>query len=716
MINVSRRQFLKTSATAAGGLLLGFHLPFISDPVQAGTSPVITFVPNAWLRIGSDETVTVIASQAEMGQGVYTGMTMIIGDELGADWSHVKVENAPNAPAYRNPRINWQFTGNAESTRSFYLPLRKAGAAAREMLIAAAAKQWSVDPSTCRAYKGVILHSPTGRRMSFGAVVSEAAKLKPPDNPPLKDRKEFLLIGKPLPRLDTPSKTNGSAIFGIDVSVPGMVHAAIQQVPEFGATFAPFGRESAEHQPGVIGVVPLEGAVAVVAESYWLARRALDNLGLSVEPGPNKSLSTAQIVEAHRQAMGGERAVKVTQIGDAKALIAKATEKIEAVYESPFQAHATMEPMNCVAHVTADRCEVWAPTQGQELAQIVVASITKLPPEKIRINRTFLGGGFGRRLLADFVAQAVLISKAVGRPVKLIWSREEDMQHDFYRPTVLNRLVAAVNDKGFPVALQQRVVSASQLHHVAPQAVKDGLDPICLEGAGEIPYALPNLFVDFTLMQIPVPTSVWRSTGYGPNVFALESFIDELARRGRRDPYEYRRVLLAGNKRALRVLDLVAEKSGWGHSPDGNRFRGIAFAHCYGAFIGQVVEISVSSNKEIKVHRVVAALDCGQAVHPDGIRAQMESGVTWGLTAGVKSEIIFENGKVAQNNFHDFEVLRIPEMPRVETHIVESHEAPGGMGEVGAVPLIPALVNAVFAATGRRLRSLPLHRHGFSLV
>jgi len=299
--------------------------------------------------------------------------------------------------------------------------------------------------------------------------------------------------------------------------------------------------------------------------------------------------------------------------------------------------------------------------------------------------------------------------------VKLIWSREEDMQHDFYRPTVLNRLAAAVNDQGFPVALQQRVVSASQLHHVAPQAVKDGLDPICLEGAAEIPYTLPNLFVDFTLMQIPVPTSVWRSTGYGPNVFALESFIDELARRARRDPYEYRRVLLAGNKRALRVLDLVADKSGWKPSPDGNRFRGMAFAHCYGTFVGQVVEISVSSNKRIKVHRVVVALDCGQVIHPDGIRAQMESGVTWGLTAGVKSEIIFKNGKVAQSNFHDFEVLRIPEMPRVETHIVESHEAPGGMGEVGAVPLVPALVNAVFAATGRRLRSLPLHRHGFSL-
>ena len=402
--DMSRREFLKTSATAAGGLLLGFHLPFISDPVRVGASPVITFVPNAWLRIGSDETVTVIASQAEMGQGVYTGMTMIIADELGADWSRVKVENAPNAPAYRNPRINWQFTGNAESTRSFYLPLRKAGAAAREMLIAAAAKQWSVDPSTCRAYNGVILHPPTGRRVSFGKVVSQAAKLKPPDNPPLKDRKEFRLMGKPLPRLDTPSKTNGSAIFGIDVSVPGMVHAAIQQVPEFGAAFAPFDRESAEQRPGVIGVVSLEGAVAVVAESYWLARRALDSLGLNVEPGPNRFLSAAQIVEAHRQAMEGERAVKVTQIGEAKALIAKATEKIEAVYESPFQAHATMEPMNCVAHVTADRCEVWAPTQGQELAQIVVASITKLPPEKIRINRTFLGGGFGRRLLADFVA------------------------------------------------------------------------------------------------------------------------------------------------------------------------------------------------------------------------------------------------------------------------------------------------------------------------
>jgi isoquinoline 1-oxidoreductase beta subunit len=716
IINVSRREFLRTGATVAGGLLLGFSLPSRSAPVHAGTSPVITFVPNAWLRISSDENVTVIASQAEMGQGVYTGMTMIIADELGADWSRVKVENAPNAPAYRNPRINWQFTGNAESTSSFYLHLRKAGAAAREMLIAAAAKQWSVKPSTCRVDMGVILHPPTGRKVSFGAVVSEAAKLKSPDNPPLKDRKEFRLIGKPLPRLDTPSKTNGSATFGIDVSVPGMVHAAIQQVPEFGATFAPFDRESAERQPGVIAVVPLEGAVAVVAETYWQAHQALDRLGLKVESGPNRSLSSATLMEAYRQGMAGERAVKAAEIGDAKNVIAKAARKIEAIYESPFQAHAAMEPMNCTAHVTADRCEVWAPTQGQELAQIVVASITKLPPEKIRINRTFLGGGFGRRLLADFVAQAVLISKAVGRPVKLIWSREEDIQHDFYRPMVLNRLVAAVNDRGLPVALEQRVVSASQLHHVAPQAVKDGFDPSCLEGAAEIPYALLNLSVDFTLMQIPVPTSVWRSTGYGPNVFALESFIDELAHHAGRDPYEYRRVLLAGNKRALRVLDLVADKSGWKHSPNRNRFRGMAFSHCFGTFIGQVVDISISARKEIKVHRVVAALDCGQVINPDSIRTQMESGVAWSLTAAVKSEITFDDGKVTQSNFHDFEVLRMPEMPRVETHIVESHEAPGGIGEVGAVPLIPALVNAVFAATGRRLRSLPVNRHGFSVV
>ncbi len=716
IVNVSRREFLKRGAAVTGGLLLGFSLPLRSDPVQAEAPSVITFVPNAWLRIGSDENVTVIASQAEMGQGVYTGMTMIIADEIGADWSRVRVENAPNAPAYRNPRINWQFTGNAEGTSSFYLPLRKAGAAAREMLVAAAAKQWSVKPSTCRVDKGTILHPPTGRRVSFGAVVSEAAKLKPPDNPALKVPKEFRFIGKPLHRLDTPSKTNGSAAFGIDVSVPGMVHAAIRQVPEFGATFAPFAKESAERRPGVIAVVPLEEAVAIVAETYWQARQALDSLGLKVESGPNQSLSSATVMEAYRQGLSGERAVKAATIGDAKDMIAKAPRKIEAIYESPFQAHATMEPINCAAHVTADRCEVWAPTQGQELAQIVVASITKLPPGKIRINRTFLGGVFGRRLLADFVAQAVLISKTVGRPVKLIWSREEDMQHDFYRPAVLNRLVAAVNDLGLPVALEQRVVSASQLHHVSPQSVKDGLDPTCLEGAAEIPYTLPNIFVDFTLMQIPVPTSVWRSTGYGPNVFALESFIDELAHRAKRDPYEYRRVLLAGNKRALRVLDLAANKSGWKGPAKRDRFRGMAFSHCFGTLIGQVVEISISAKKEIRVHRVVSALDCGQVINPDSIRAQMESGITWSLTAATKSEITFDKGSINQSNFHDFEVLRMPEMPGVETHIVQSQEAPGGIGEVGAVPVAPALCNAVFAATGRRLRSLPLNRHGFSVV
>ncbi|MGH7526858.1 MAG: molybdopterin cofactor-binding domain-containing protein [Gemmatimonadales bacterium] len=712
---ISRRHFVVIVTAAAGALLLNCRW----SPDQAANQAEPETALGAWLRIGADDRITIILSQAEMGQGVYTSLPVIIADELGADWSRVRVENSPTAEAYRNPKLNWQFTGGAESVRSFYDHLRKMGATAREMLIAVAARRWNVDRSSCRTEGGVGHHVSSRRRLRFGALAAEAAQVPPPADPPLRPREDFRLIGKRLPRLDTPSKVDGSAVFGLDVTVPGMVHAAIRAVPEIGASFAPFDAEAVRRGPGVIDVITLpDGAVAVVAQTYWQARRALGALPLAVESGPHRGVNSDDFIAAEHAAAKGSRAVTFHSAGNPSLTLARAARRHEAEYRSPFEAHATMEPMNCTAQVTADGVDIWGPTQGQELAQVTVAAVLGLAKDKVRVNRTFLGGGFGRRLLADFVVQTVLLARRVGRPVKLIWSREEDMQHDFYRPAVVNRLSGGLDARGALQVLRHRVVSPTILLHVYPaaaEALKEGKDDLCMEGARELPYRVPHQLADFTLMTLPIPTSVWRTTGYGPNVFAIENFLDELAHLSAQDPYRFRHRLLQHDPRALAVLELAAAGSAWDTPPAPGRARGLAFAAPFGSYVAQVVELSVTG-QEVKVHRVICAVDCGQVISPDTVVAQMESGVAWSLTAATRTEITFDQGRITQSNFHDFPVLRLPEMPAVEVHLVDSGEPPGGVGEVGAVPTAPALTNALFAATGRRIRTLPLIHHGFRLV
>ena len=708
---VTRRTLLKSAALAGGGFALEAlfpAFPAVAEEAAAGGPAAL----NAWLRIGRDDKVTIVVSQAEMGQGIATTLPAVLADELGADWRRVTLENSPADPAYRNPARNWQFTGNSESTTAFYDLMRTMGASAREMLIAAAADRWKVRPANCRAEQGKVIHAASGRALKFGDLAEAAAKKKPPPNPPLKPRKEWRLVGRSLPRPDNPSKVNGSAIFGMDVKVDGMVYAAVGVSPAFGGKVEKIGPAPA--LPGVIQVVPIPNGVAVVAKSYWQAKKALDALETSFDEGPDANASSANMMAGYRAAMDGSDWVAVSA---GKPVAGALPTVVSEEYESQFMAHATMEPMNATARVDASGCDVWAPTQGQELAQIVVSQVLGLPKERVRIHRTLLGGGFGRRLTPDFIVHAVVVSKAVGRPVKVIWSREEDMQHDMYRPAVLHRLTAGIDERGRLQSLAHKVVSPSILQYVFPPAVTDKFDPSCVEGLVETHYAIPDWKVDFKLLKLPVPTSVMRTTGYGPNIFALESFIDELAHWKGEDPYRYRRNLLAGNRRALAVLDMAATKSGWGQPLPQGRHRGIAFCEAFRTFIAHVIELSVAPDQGVTLHRAVAAVDPGTALDPGITANSIEGGVAWGLTCAFKSEITFERGRTVQSNWHDYPILRIPEMPPVEVHLIDSGARPlGGTGEVGPVTVIPALANALFAATGRRIRSLPLRRHGFYIA
>lgn len=736
---VNRRQFLITAGLTGGSLLLKCSVRPVETlaSVEAESAKVIPL--NAWLKIGTDDSVTIIVSQAEMGQGIRTTLPAVIADELGADWSRVRLEDSPTDPAYRNPRINWQFTGNSESTPSFFELMSQMGASAREMLVSAAAQKWNVAPATCRTEGGKVIHKNSRRSARFGDLVEMAAKLTPPAKPLLKNEKDWTLLGKSLPRVENPSKIDGSAIFGLDFNLPGLVHAAVRQCPVFGGDVETFDRSSIAGFPGVIDVVRIPNGIAVVGETYWQAKCALDALKVSFSEGPAASVSTDTLRDDYRRAMEGNEWLLVHAEGNADALhhdyanvpldkntipsVAPdaATENYPTIYsqeyESQFLAHATMEPMNCTARVAGDTVDIWAPTQGQEITRLTLAAVFNLPKENIQVSRTFLGGGFGRRLVADFALQAALVSKAVGKPVKVIWSREEDMQHDIYRPATLHRITAGINEYGKLRAIAHRLVSPSQLQYVYAAAVTDVYDPTCLEGLLESHYEIPNVRVDFKLLHVAVPTSVLRTTGYGPNIFALESFIDELAAKKGIDGYRYRRDLLARSPRSLAVLDLVAQKANWETPAPKGHYHGIAYTEAFGTHLAHVVELSVSKDRQVKIHKVTCVADCGTALNPDITVNSLEGGVAWGLSCAFKSEITFERGRTAQSNFHDYSILRIPEMPLVEVHIINSGARPlGGTGEVGPVTLLPAVANAIFAATETRFRSLPLSKHGFSLA
>jgi isoquinoline 1-oxidoreductase subunit beta len=709
----SRRDFLKTSALAGGGLLVGFVVPGAARLAHAAAAD---FKPNAFIRITPDNQVTVVCAQSEMGQGVLTAIPMLVAEELEADWSTIRVEQAPSNPAYGNPHPAFgglQATGGSASVRGFWEPMRKAGATAREMLIVAAADTWKVDRAECHAEKGMVVHK-SGKKLSYGQLAAAAATQPVPANVALKDPKSFKIVGKPAKRLDTPLKVNGKAVYGMDVRVPGMLTAVVARAPVTGAKVASFNADKVKAMPGVKHVVQIGSGVAVVADNYWNAKKGRDALEVKWEDGAGASLSS----ESLRKTFGelaekpGTVAVKKGDVGTA--LAGGSGKKLEAVYEVPYLAHACMEPMNCTAMVKPDGVEVWGSVQSPGLLQIVLSQVAGVKPEQVQVTTTMLGGGFGRRFGFDFAIDAVLASKAVGAPVHVVYPREDDIRAQHYRPASLAKFQAVLDAAGNPVAARVHAVNSSiaDAAHMPYEAnglaLLKGVDGFSVEGLTEWPYATDNLQVEWTKNEPPVGVWFWRSVGHSQNIFFVEGFVDEMAVAAGKDPYEYRRALLGNNPRYKVVLELAAQKAGWGKALPAGRGRGIAVGQSFGSYVAEVAEVSVGKDGKVKVHRVVCAVDCGRTVNPDIIKRQMESSIVFGLSAALYGEITFKDGKVDQSNFHDYEVLRMSEMPVVEVHIVPSTEAPGGVGEPGLPPAAPALVNAIYAATGKRLRKLPL--------
>jgi len=708
ILNLSRRDFLKTGAAAGGGLVLGLYLPSVNRIANAQEK---TFAPNAFIRIGTDGWVTVIVNHSEMGQGVYTALPMLVAEELDADWSKVRVESAPVDPAYNHAVYGLQMTGGSTSTWSEYDRLRKAGATARAMLVAAAASTWNVDPSSLRTQNGYVIHDATKRRLSYGQLAEKASTMTPPQNVALKDPKDFKLIGRPTKRLDTPEKVNGKGMFGLDVVVPNMLIAVVARPPVFGGKVRSINADKAKAVKGVRDVVQIDRGVAVVADGFWPAKLGREALDIAWDEGPLASLDSSTQRDQYAQ-LAKEAGVVAKKEGDAAAAMGQAAKKLEAVYEVPYLAHAPMEPLNCVADVRADSCEIWSGTQFQTMDQMIAAQNAGLKPQQVKIHTMLLGGGFGRRAVPDshFVQEAVQVSKAVKAPVKVVWTREDDIRGGYYRPAAYHSISAGLGSDGNPVAWQHRVVCQSFIAGTAFEAFifKNGVDDTAMEGAADLPYTVPNLQVEWKQAPGGVPTLWWRSVGHSHNAFVVESFVDELAHTAGKDPYEYRRSLLGKNTRHLAALNLAAEKGGWGSAPPSGRSRGIAVHDSFGSYVAQVAEVSVSNKGEVRVHRVVCAIDCGPTVNPDTIAAQMEGAVVFGLTAALYDAITFEKGRVQQRNFHDYPMLRMNEMPVVEVHIVPSNEKMGGVGEPGVPPVAPAVCNAIFAATGKRIRRLPI--------
>jgi isoquinoline 1-oxidoreductase beta subunit len=711
IINLSRRAFLKTSALAGGGLILGVHLPSLAQREEASRSGGASFPLNAFVRIGQDGNVTVIVNHSEMGQGPYTSVPMMVAEELDADWSKVRYESAPVAPEYNHSVYGIQMTGGSTSTWSEWDRVRKAGAAARQMLLAAAAETWSVSVDTCRTESNEVFHGDSGRKLSYGELAEKASLLTPPQNPPLKDPKAFKLVGKPTRRLDTPEKTNGKALFGLDVNVPGMLVAVIARPPVFGAKLKSFNADKAKASPGVQHVVEIERGVAVVADGFWPAKRAREALEIIWEEGPLASLASP-IQREQYAALARKPGAVAMKLGDAATALGSAARRFEAIYDLPYLAHAPMEPMNCVADVRANSAEVWTGTQFQTGDRDAIVKDTELKPEQVKLHTMLCGGGFGRRAVLDshFVREAVQISKAIQKPVKVVWTREDDMRGGYYRPRAFHSISAGLDADGKPVAWQHRIVCQSFIVGTPFEAliVKNGVDETAVEGANDIPYEIPNLLVDWQMAPGGVPCLWLRSVGHSHNAFVVETFVDELAHAAGKDPFEFRRALLANHPRHKRVLEFVAEKAGWGKPLAEGRGRGIAMHESFGSFFAHVIEASVSKEGKVRVHRVVGVADCGPVVNPDTIRAQIEGGAVFGLTAALYGEITFEQGRVKQRNFHDYPMLRMNEMPEVEAYIVPSEERMGGVGEPGVPPIAPALANAIFAVTGKRVRRLPI--------
>lgn len=686
---INRRDFLKVTSAGGAGLVIGFYLPSVSAAEIRPGEAAETFAPNAWLSIEKSGSVTITIAKSEMGQGVRTSLAMLVAEELEADWSKVRIRQATADP----DKYGSQWTGGSRSVRNSADMLRKAGAAAREMLIAAAAAKWSVDKVTCYAEQNTVFHNHSGRKLSYGELTDLASVMPVPDSPTLKDRKNFHIVGKPTPRLDTRDKTNGTAIFGIDIKVPDMLYAAIARPSVFGAKLVRFNAAMAKNMNGVKQVVQIDDSVAVIATSTWMAFQGRDALSITWDEGRYANQTSEAIWRIFEEKSKLDGNVERKE-GDANAAYGAAARQIEAIYRTPFVAHATMEPMNCTAFVKGDRCEIWAPSQTPQKAQSEAASVLGIPVGNVKLNVTLLGGGFGRRLESDYVVEAVKVARAIQEPVKVTWTREDDMRHDFYRPSTYNMLKGGLDNQGNPVAWMHRIIGPS-----AKGLVVGGSTP---------QYAIPNVLIDSHIEETGVPIGAWRSVGYSQNCFVIESFIDELAHAAKKDPFDFRRALLAKSSVLKGVLELAAAKAEWGKPLPAGTGRGIACVEGFGSAVAQVAEVSVSGAGELKVSRVVCAIDCGPIVNPDTIEAQMESSIVYGLSASIKSEITIEKGGVKESNFDEYDVLRMNEMPKVEVHIVPESESLGGVGEPAVPPIAPAVANAIFAATGQRIRRLPI--------
>jgi isoquinoline 1-oxidoreductase beta subunit len=702
--HISRRNFLKVSATG-GAVLFSVCIPGLRGAATLEAANGV-FEPNVWVKIGADDSTTITLSMLEMGQGVMTSMPMLVAEELDLDWSKVKTVWAPADPRYGNPNFGGaQLTAGSNSVRGMWKLLREAGASARSMLITAAAQTWNVPENTCTTDKGEVIHAASNRRLRYGALVDKAATVPVPKTVSLKSPKDFKIAGKSLQRLDIPEKVNGTAGFGLDVQRPGMLVARVVRCPVFGGKVASFNADKAKAEPGVRNVVKISSGIAVVADNYWAASKGAQALQVTWDEGPLKVWSSGDIMKTYIAL--AEKPGKVARNdGDALAALKSNSKSIERVFELPFLAHATMEPMNCTADVRANSCDVWVPTQGQTASHEAAIAASGLKAEAVNIHTTYLGGGFGRRGEADFVTDAVETSKAVGKPVKVVWTREDDMQHDYYRPLSYLKMSGALDASGKPTVFMQRIVQQSLLKKVG-SLPPDGVDRISVDGSATLPYDIPNIRVEYTETDPGIPYGFWRSVGCSVQGYVVEAFIDEMAKAAGKDPYQFRRDLLSKQPRHRAVLDLVAEKSGWSKPVPAGRGRGIAMMEAFGSILAQVAEVSVTNNA-VKVHKVWCAVDCGWVINPDTVKAQMEGGTIFGLTAALKGEITIQNGRVMQHHFNDYPVIRHNEAPEVEVHLVSSTETPGGIGEPSTAIAAGALVNAVAAVTGKRIYKLPI--------
>jgi isoquinoline 1-oxidoreductase beta subunit len=718
MKSISRRDFLKGSLAAAGLSIAASITPFGTRLLSAKEVGKAVFGPTAFFELTPDNIVTVAIPNSEMGQGVRTALSMIVADELEADWSQIRVKQAPAGDAYKSPVFGAQVTVGSASVRGFFEPLRKAGAAGRMMLVKAAADTWKVPEGECEASKGVVKHKKSSRSLTYGQLCRKASELPIPQNAPLKNESEFRYIGKPMARLDIPDKVAGTAVYGLDINVPGMLIAVIARPPVYGAKPGSYDEKAAMAVKGVQKVAPTPNGIAVIADSTYAALKGRDALKVQWGAGSHPDMNDASIEKHFMEGLEKEAAVVPATKGDAKKALSEAVKKVEATYYVPFVTHATMEPLNCTAHVQEDRCDIWVPTQGQTGTRMTAAGLLKLPPDKVNVHTTLLGCGFGRRSRAEWVVDAVSCSKAVGKPVKVMWTREEDIKNHFFRAATAQKIQAGLDAQGQLVGWSHKVACSSILKFTNPAAIKNGVDMYSLWGIWETgmppvysmtAYSYPNYYLEQWLSDLPQPACPWRSVQNAPNAFIVECFTDEVARAAGKDPVEFRMPLLANQMRARRVLQTVAEKAGWGKPMPKGKGRGIAQHACFGTYTAMVAEVSVNETTgAFKVDRVVVAVDCGPVVNPGPLVAQIESGVLMALSTVLREVIHFEKGGVKSSNFDDYKLLKMSDVPEIEVHVVKSTEKIGGIGELGVPALAPAVANAVFAATGARVRRLPL--------